>query len=189
MLESKHFGISGFERVRGGQDFGGSNPQNAKGELSCERQRLSRRHLGASEFGNSAFTSTRNRIPSQYNFQNHDTSDLVHWRIGNWEIEVYSDIRLGIVSLGLPITEIVKPHRLAYREEAIAGKNLTSTESVIEVTRGKDKSCGTRSRHATFSRFRDLEGRGDIELLYIELPVHEIALIFGSREKSRTIDF
>jgi hypothetical protein len=33
------------------------------------------------------------------------------------------------------------------------------------------------------------EGRRDIELLYIELPVHEIALTVGSRESSRTVDF
>jgi hypothetical protein len=33
------------------------------------------------------------------------------------------------------------------------------------------------------------EGRRDIELLYIHLSVHEIALILGSREISRTIDF
>jgi hypothetical protein len=125
VLESKHFGISGFERARGGQDFGGSNPRNMKGELSCERQRLSRRHLGASEFGNSAFASTRNRIPSQYDFQNRDTSDLVHRRIGNREIGVCGDIRLGIASLGLPITEIAKPHRLADREEATGGKKIS----------------------------------------------------------------
>ena len=33
------------------------------------------------------------------------------------------------------------------------------------------------------------EGRRDIELLYIELSVHEIALTIGSRESSRTVDF
>jgi hypothetical protein len=60
---------------------------------------------------------------------------------------------------------------------------------VIEVTHGKDKSCGTRSRHASLSGFQDPEGRGDIELLYIELLVREIALIVGSRENSRTVDF
>ena len=60
---------------------------------------------------------------------------------------------------------------------------------MIEVTRGKDKSCGTRRRHASLSGFWDPEGRGDIELLYIKLPVCEIALIVGSRESSRIVDF
>jgi hypothetical protein len=42
VAESEHFGISGFEGTRVSQDFGGSNPRNAKGGTS---------ELGIQNFG------------------------------------------------------------------------------------------------------------------------------------------